>query len=423
MKRDLGLFGATMMGLGSIIGTGVFVSIGIAAGIAGPAIILATALAAVLATFNALNSAQLAAAHPVSGGTYEYGYRYLRPSLGFLAGWMFVCAKTASAATAALGFSGYLRNARGWTDDGSLVGVAVTTVAVLTLVVLGGIRQSSRTNIIVVSVTLIALLSFVAAGLPTAFRSGAQSLSPFFADSAASVLHATALMFVAYAGYARIAVLGEEVHEPRRTIPRAIVITLILTATLYIAVAAVSIAAVGHEAMHAATQQQAAPLVTVAREFRVPAVHWIVAVGALTAMVGVLLNLLLGISRVLLAMGRRGDMPSVLATLDAARTTPYVAVVTAGVIITGLAAIGSVKTTWSFSAFSILIYYAITNLAALRLPASERLYSPLLAWAGLAACLFLAFWVEWQIWASGLGLLLIGLIWHWIAASRMHTNR
>src|SRR5690606_38420555 len=108
LKRELGLGGATMLGLGSMVGTGVFVSIGIAAGVAGPAVILAIAMAAAVATCNALSSAQLAASHAVSGGTYEYGYRYLNPALGFTAGWMFLCAKTASTATAALDFGGYL---------------------------------------------------------------------------------------------------------------------------------------------------------------------------------------------------------------------------------------------------------------------------------------------------------------------------
>ena len=165
LKRELGLFGATMMGLGSIIGTGVFVSIGIAAGIAGPAVIIAIAVAAIVATCNGLNSAQLAANHPVSGGTYEYGYRYLNPTLGFAAGWMFLCAKTASAAAAALGFAGYLLNLA-TQDSRWLVPVAVGTVCILTAIVLSGIRLSNRVNIAIVSVTLISLVAFIVAGAP-----------------------------------------------------------------------------------------------------------------------------------------------------------------------------------------------------------------------------------------------------------------
>src|SRR5688572_2344114 len=176
LRRELGVGGAVMMGLGSIVGTGVFVSIGIAAGIAGPAVILATAIAACVAACNALSSAQLAANHPVAGGTYEYGYRYLRPWLGFTAGWMFLCAKSASAATAALGFAGYLLNALRVTNQAALVGVAVGMIAVLTLVVLFGIRQSSRANIAIVTVTLLALLAFVVAGARPALSRGSENL-------------------------------------------------------------------------------------------------------------------------------------------------------------------------------------------------------------------------------------------------------
>ncbi len=422
LRRDLGVFGAAMMGLGSIVGTGVFVSIGVAAGIAGPAVILAILIAAGVATLNALNSAQLAASHPVSGGTYEYGYKYLRPWLGFSAGWMFLCAKTASAATAALGFAGYLLTLLGFVDGGRLLlaGVAVLTVAVLTAIVSSGIRQSSRVNIAVVSVTLLSLLALVICGLPAAVRHGGENLRNFHGTGAAdafwpALLHATALMFVAYTGYGRIATLGEEVRDPRRTIPRAIIITLWASALLYAAVAIVSVSAVGADTLGSVTREQAAPLEVAARQLPPQGLHVLVAIGAMTAMLGVLLNLILGLSRVLLAMGRRGDMPAGVARLNATETTPYVAVGVVGVIVAGIALIGDVRTTWSFSAFTVLIYYALTNLTALALPTDERLYGRWLAWGGLAACAFLAFWVQWQIWALGLVLFAAGLMWHVLA--------
>lgn len=412
-----------MMGLGSIVGTGVFVSLALAAGIAGPAVVLALVLAAGLAVCNALSSAQLAAHHPVSGGTYEYGYRYLSPWLGFAAGWMFLCAKTASAATAALGFAGYFLR----TTDGPpaiLTAVAFTAVVVLTLVVLAGIRQSNRVNVAVVAVTLASLALFVIAGLPTAFRAGGERYRPFFdGDSSGSgvgagaliahLLHATALMFVAYTGYGRIATLGEEVHDPRRTIPRAIVATLVVSAALYVAVALVAVGALGAEELGRAAEGTAAPLEAAAGAFdRWPAAaRRVVALGAMTAMLGVLLNLLLGLSRVVLAMGRRGDMPPIAARLNAARSTPYVAVLLVGGAIAALTLVGSVKTTWSFSAFTVLVYYAITNLAALRLKPDERFFHPAFAWCGLAGCLFLAFWVERSVWLAGLTLIAIGAAW------------
>jgi len=414
-----------MMGMGSILGTGVFVSIGIAAGIAGPAVILAIAAAAFVAICNGLNSAQLAANHAVSGGTYEYGYRYLNSWLGFTAGWTFLLAKSASAATAALGFAGYLLYWLGVPDSGLLVPIALAAVAGLTAIVLGGLRRSNVTNTIIVSITIGALAAFVAAGLPQFFENGTANLTPFFHDAGggplASTLHACALMFVAYTGYGRIATMGEEVREPRVIIPRAIVLTLILTMILYAAVAVVGVGAAGVDVLSQTDAAGAAPLVLAAAQFDRPGFMGLVAFGAITAMLGVLLNLILGLSRVLLAMGRRGDMPAVTARINDGSSTPYVAVLIIGLVIGLLALSGSARTTWSFSAFTVLIYYAITNLAALRLKRDERLFSRWLAWAGLAACLFLAFWVEPVIWLAGLGLIAVGLGWH-AAALRLRQH-
>lgn len=418
LRRELGVGGAVMLGLGSIVGTGVFVSIGIAAGIAGPAVILATALAAGVAACNALSSAQLAANHPVAGGTYEYGYRYLRPWLGFSAGWLFLLAKSASAATAALGFAGYLLHALGETGDWARISVAVAAVLVLTLVVLAGMRQSNRVNITVVSLTLAALTAFLVAGAPAAVRGAREHFVPFFTSDTPSLLHACALMFVAYTGYGRIATLSEEVHDPRHTIPRAIIITLIVSMLLYVGVATVAVAAAGAPALGAVTDASAAPLEAVARSFNLPAVQWLVTAGAMTAMLGVLLNLILGLSRVLLAMGRRRDMPAALARLNTTATAPPAAVITVGGVIIALTLIGDVKTTWSFSAFTVLIYYALTNLAALHLPAEQRLFPAAISWIGLFSCTLLAFWIEWRVWATGLGLILAGLAWHVIARRR-----
>lgn len=412
LKRELGVLGATLMGLGSIVGTGVFVSIGIAAGIAGPAVILAVAIGAIVATCNGLNSAQLAATHAVSGGTYEYGYKYLTPWLGFTAGWMFLLAKTASAATAALGFAGYLLNVTGLSST-LVVPTANIAVVVLTLIVLTGIRRSNSANIVIVSVTLLSLAFFIVTCLPRAATVGVDNLTPFFTGDLGTVLHASALMFVAYTGYGRIATMGEEAREPRKTIPQAMIVCLVLTMLLYMSVAAVGIGAVGADVLGNATgQTKAAPLEVAVRSVAGAGGAVVLAIGAMTAMLGVLLNLILGLSRVLLAMGRRRDMPRILARLNQQQTTPYWAVLVVGVAIAFLVLLGNVKTTWSFSAFNVLIYYAITNLAALRLPPQERLYPQWVGWLGLGSCLFLAFWVESSIWQLGLGLIVAGLIWH-----------
>jgi APA family basic amino acid/polyamine antiporter len=217
-------------------------------------------------------------------------------------------------------------------------------------------------------------------------------------------------MFVAYTGYGRIATLGEEIRNPRRNIPRAIGATLVVSMLLYAAVGIVVVMALGKGIDELGDAQQAAPLEVAARRFALPAIAPIVAVGAMTAMLGVLLNLILGLSRVALAMGRRGDLPPAFARIGASGDAPYVAVIGVGAVIAGLAAIGNVKSTWSFSAFTVLIYYAITNLAAIRLSDSERLFPKFVPWIGLTSCLFLAFWIEPRIWAVGIGLIAAGLV-------------
>jgi APA family basic amino acid/polyamine antiporter len=418
LPRQVGTVGAVLMGLGSILGTGVFVSLSIAAGIAGPAVVLAVAIAALVALCNGLNSAQLAANHPVSGGTYEYGYRYLNPWLGFTAGWLFLLAKSASAATAALGFASYLLNSLGWAGRGWQVPIALFAVAVLTLIVLSGIQRSNRANVVIVCLTLLALGVFILAGLPPLIGGGWQNFTPFFPgeNSIAAVLQASALIFVAYTGYGRIATLGEEVKKPERTIPRAIIVALLLTMLLYLAVAVVGVVA-GGTFLHGGSGN-AAPLEATMRQLGVPGGAAILAIGAITAMLGVLLNLILGLSRVLLAMGRRGDMPALVAQLNRSGTSPSAAVLVMGSAIALLVLIGNVKTTWSFSAFTVLVYYAITNLAALRLPPQERLYPRWLAWVGLCTCIFLAFWVEVQIWLIGLGAIGLGLLWKGAVSER-----
>lgn len=416
LKQEIGILGAIWMGLGSIIGTGVFVSIGIAAGLTGSSVILAVILGALIAICNGLNSAQLAANHPVSGGTYEYGYRYLNPLLGFTAGWMFLLAKTASAATAALGFAGYFLQTTGL-NQSLLVPVALLSIAILTGITLKGIRRSNFTNFIIVSITLFSLLFLIIFGLPIAVSTnGLENLSRFFPQgeqTISSLLQATALMFVAYTGYGRIATMGEEVIEPRKTIPQAIILTLIISMVLYVGVAVVVVGVAGSTTLNL-TIKTSAPLEIVAGELSWPGSRAVIALGAMTAMLGVLLNLILGLSRVVLAMGRRQDLPRVVARLNSTQTTPTMAVIVVGIAIAILALIGNVKTTWSFSAFTVLIYYAITNFAALKLSNQERLYPKALAYIGLISCLFLAFWVEPKIWGFGLGLIGLGWIWHLI---------
>ena len=209
-------------------------------------------------------------------------------------------------------------------------------------------------------------------------------------------------MFVAFTGYGRVATLGEEVAEPRRTIPRAIIATLVVTTLIYAGVAWVALANAGNEFDSLAAIAQSFSGSTLAKGLTV---------GAAIAMISVLLNLVLGLSRVVLAMGRRSDLPEATANIRENTGVPVIATIVVGIFIAGLAGLGDFKLTWSFSAFTVLVYYAITNLCAIRLKPEERLYPVWISYAGLIACLLLACFVEWRVMLAGLGLIGAGLVW------------
>lgn len=420
LKRSVGLAGAVLLGLGSIVGTGVFVTLGLAAGTAGSAMPLALLLAGMIAICNGLSSAQLAAAHPVSGGTYEYGYRYLNPWLGYGAGWLFVCAKSASAATAAIGFGGYFAQLTGLSFLAAWQW-GLIAVMVMTAIILFGIRRSNAANALIVGITLGALIVYV---IVVGKSANVTNLVPRQFDlagsGAANFFEAVALLFVAYTGYGRVATLGEEIVDPVRNIPRAVVITLGVSFLLYFAVSLVSLGAVGAERYGAATRELAAPLEFIAQHTGHPWVAKLLAIGAVTAMLGVLLNLLLGLSRVLFAMGVRGDLPRAVGRVDA-NGSPYVGVLICGAIIFALVLLQDIKLTWSFSAFTVLVYYALTNAAAIRLPADAKLYPRALAWIGLVSCLGLSIWVDQN--ALWLGVILLGIGFLWRLGYRRMLNR
>ncbi|WP_413164934.1 APC family permease [Capilliphycus salinus ALCB114379] len=417
LKRELGWFGATIMGLGSVIGVGIFVSLGLAAGLSGYGVIGALVVAGILQIANSLNLAQLAASHPVSGGIYEYGYKYLNSWFGFTGGWMYLLGKTAVAATAALGFSSYLIKSLG-VSQSFLVPIAELAVLGLTAVVLGGMRRSKAATTVILSITLFALFFLIIAGGVVLSQKGflpVELAEIDFKIGLKNFLESVALLFVAYNGPARITMLGEEITEPRKNIPKAVLITLGITTIIYMGVAIVSLGTIGAEALGIASEE-AAPLEIVAASLGIPGAKTLLAIGAITATLSVLLSIILGLSRLLLAMGRRGDMPRLIAQLNSAGTTPYWAVIFISIAVGLLVLTGDVKTTWSLSAFGSLWRCGIVGLAALRLSDEQRLYPVWMSLFALFSGLFLAFWIEWQVWLIGLGLIGVGLVWHFVAS-------
>ena len=404
LRREIGVLGAIFLGLGSILRTGVFVSIGLVIGQVGEWIGLALLFAGILAVCNGLSSAQLAAAYPVSGGTYEYAYRTLHPLAGIFAGWLFLIAKSASAATAALGVLSFSAAALNLvlTDFALRFGSAALSLLVTCLVLLG-LRRSNQFNVAVVLITILSLVSFVLFGVyeqTSADSSLREELAP------EGVLEATALLFVAYTGYGRIATLGEEVREPRRTIPLAICGTLGISWLLYASVGWVltkyqQLADLGL----GVGLNRPLQLEVLVQSFEQPWLEKLIQLGAITAMLGVLLNLVLGLSRVYLALGRRNDLPKAFAKLDA-KSNPRRAVLLTGVVVAVLCLMGDVRVTWSLSAVTVLLYYGITNLAALWLSEQDQIFPKWISVIGLFSCGLLSIFVERDSWFTA-GILVV----------------
>jgi len=317
---------------------------------------------------------------------------------------MFLARKLAAGGSVALGFGNYVSQLIPAIPQRP---AAVGAVLVLAAANFFGIKKAGRLNMAIVSVTLLTLLYFVIAGIP---HFSAANLEPFAPQGWRGVAEAAALLFLAYTGYARIATLGEEVREPKRTIPRAVIITIILSAVLYLVVAAVAIGAVGSEAM----AQSRSPLQRAAQEFSLPGVALLTGVGATTAMLGVLLSQFLGISRMMFAMARRSDLPRFLERIHPTHDVPHLGIFLTAFIILLLSVFGTLQVVVSAAAFTILLYYSITNIAAFRMASEDKLFPDWIPLVGLISCLLLAFSLKPATIATGLGLLAVGFALRWL---------
>lgn len=400
LLRTLTLKDAVGVGLGAIIGAGIFVVTGIAAGVSGPAFLIGLITAGIIAAFNGLSSAQLAAIYPDSGGTYEYGYKLINPVFGFSAGWMFLISKLAAGGVVAIGFGSYFYQL---VPVGSPMTISVIAVVFLTIVNYFGIKKAGVLNLLIVAVTLFSLLYFVFSGIP---KVKAENFTPFAPFGFLGIAEAAALLFFAFTGYARIATLAEEVAEPKKTIPKAIIITIITSIFLYAAVSVVAIGVIGAENM----ADSKSPLQMVAKSLTTPAINTVITIGASTAMLGVLLSQILGISRMMLAMGRRHDLPPIFQTIHNRYRVPHLGIIITGLIILLLTILGTFEFVVRAATFTILLYYSITNIAALKQPRKEQIYGRVIPVCGLIGCLTMSVSLPFNVIISGIGLLKIGFI-------------
>lgn len=400
LLRSLNLKDAVGIGLGAIIGAGIFVVTGVAAGVSGPAFIIGLLVAGIIATFNALSSAQLASVYPQSGGTYEYGYRLLNPSFGFTAGWMFLISKLAAAGVVAIGFGSYFHQLFPVTSPMTF---SVAAVVLLTVANYFGIKKAGLLNLVIVTITILSLIYLIFSGIPEV---KSENFKPFAPFGIAGIAEAAALLFFAFTGYGRIATLAEEVANPKKSIPKAIIITIVSAILLYVAIAVVAIGVIGANAMASSKS----PLQVVADVLATPGISSVITIGASTAMLGVLLSQILGISRMILAMGRRRDLPPVFQKIHHRYRVPHIGILITGIIILLLTLLGSFEFIVRAATFTILLYYSITNISALKQPKSDRLYGKVIPVLGLIGCLAMSVSLPLNVIISGVGLLLIGFL-------------
>jgi APA family basic amino acid/polyamine antiporter len=400
LQRRLGTFDAVTIGLGSMIGAGIFAALAPAAAAAGSGLLIGLAVAAVVAYCNATSSARLAALYPQSGGTYVYGRERLGEFWGYTAGWSFVVGKTASCAAMALTVGYYV-----WPSWAHAVAAAV--VVALTAVNYAGIQKSALLTRIIVALVLAVLAAVVVIAFGHA---GVDMTRLAFGDdiTVRGVLEAGGLLFFAFAGYARIATLGEEVRDPASTIPRAIPLALGIALVVYTVVAVAVLSELGSVALGSAS----APLADAVRAAGVPGFEPVVRVGAAVAAVGSLLALILGVSRTALAMARDRHLPQALARVHPRFGSPYRAEVAVGGIVAVVAAVVDLRGAIGFSSFAVLLYYAIANASAWTL---GRRVTP---GVGLVGCLLLAVLLPASSAAIGAAVVAVGVAAYWMRRAR-----
>jgi APA family basic amino acid/polyamine antiporter len=401
LARRLGTGDAVVIGLGSMIGAGVFSAFAPAARAAGSGLLIGLALAAAVAYCNAVASAQLAAQYPTSGGTYVYGRERLGEWWGFLAGWGFVIGKTASCAAMALTFASYAVNGSEWV----VRLVAFAAVAALTAANYHGISRTAALARLLVGLAVGSLLVAVVAIAGGEGGAGTDGLSSVGHGGAYGVLQAAGLLFFAFAGYARIATLGEEVRDPAQTIPRAIPLALGITIALYLAVGFALLSALGPAALADSGRPLAAAVEAIGAAWAVPVVR----VGAAVASLGALLALIAGVGRTGLAMARNGDLPRWLDSVHPRYRVPDHAELAVAAIVSALVLTTDLRGAIGFSSFGVLTYYAIANASAFTQDAAHRRWPRGLNVLGLVACVALVVTLPWPSVVAGVAVLAVGL--------------
>jgi APA family basic amino acid/polyamine antiporter len=402
LKREIGLFGATALGIGAIIGSGIFVVTGIVAGIAGPAMIISVLIAGIIALFSALSVAELSVYIPEEGGTYTYAQKLISPFAGFIAGWIWIFSNIFVGAAVSLGFAHYFVTLF---PAIPVKGIAVIICLIFIIINYIGLKESTLLNNLLVTLKVLILLFFIAFGL--GFFNGGNMM-PFAPAGISGILSGAALIFFAYTGFARVTIMAEEVKDPEKTIPRSIFLALAISTFLYILVSVIAVGLVGASGLSSSGSPLAAAIGITGSTTAV----FLISSGAMIATASVLLTTIMGISRIMFAMARTGDLPAFLQRIHPGFNTPHYAIWISGACIIAAILLADLTLVIAVSTFAMLIFYLIANVAAFRIPSKYQQYPALVPIIGAISCLGLIGFLTINSWIIGIIGLALGVVWY-----------
>jgi APA family basic amino acid/polyamine antiporter len=404
LKREIGLFGATALGIGAIIGSGIFIVTGIVAGMAGPAMIISVLIAGIIALFSAMSVAELSAYLPEEGGTYAYAQKLISPFVGFIAGWIWVFSNIFVGAAVSLGFAHYFATLF---PAIPVKGIAVIICLIFIIINSIGLKESTILNNLLVTFKVLILLFFIAFGL--GFFS-TTNLTPFAPSGISGILGGAALIFFAYTGFARVTIMAEEVHDPRVTIPRSIYLALAISTALYIFVSIIAVGLVGAPAL----SQSGSPLADAIRVTGSSPAVLLISLGAMIATASVLLTTIMGISRILFAMSRKGDLPVFLTHIHPRFNTPHFAIWISGACMIAAILLADLTLVVAVSTFAMLVFYLIADIAAFRIPSDYQQFPRIVPVIGAVSCIALIGFLTINSWIIGCIGMAIGMVYYGI---------
>lgn len=419
LKRHLGLWGAASIGIGAIIGAGIFVLSGVASGFAGPAVILSFLIAGLVAFLTALSSAELSSFITESGGSYIYTHKAFGKFWGFLVGWMQSFDYIVGASAISVGFAGYFVYFAGIqaTAQNVIIIVAVAMPLILTFINLRGIREASGTNNMLVLTKVTALVLFIIVGLFFLVSHGNYSnYQPFYPKGFAGMLSGAALIFFAFIGFNTITVIAEEVKDPEKNVPRSLILAFLICTILYIGVAVVEVGLVNWKIIGTSN----APL-ELALGVATNNIYLLkfVSISALFATASATMASILGGSRAVFSMARQGVIPGMLARISK-NGVPNFAVLISGAAIALIiiATKGNLELIASIFNFGTLMTFFFINMSLLQLrkkiPEANRTFKvpfyPVVPILGVISCFGLVFYLKANAIIAASVWIVIGLI-------------